>query len=106
VGGDAAAWLAAWEAWLALHLLAAWAEPAALAWLQAAGAPGAGAGGARRPAGWGAAGAAGLLAYHVVMALVLPVLVGAAPFRGRLSPQELVGGALRQLLQARPAFAR
>ena len=104
VGGDAAAWLAAWEAWLALHLLAAWAAPSALAWLQSAGAPRAGA--ARAPAGWGAAGAAGLLAYHVVMALVLPVLVGAAPFRGRLSPQELVGGALRQMLQARPAFAR
>ncbi|KAK9819393.1 hypothetical protein WJX81_002255 [Elliptochloris bilobata] len=89
VGGDARAWLAAWEAWLCLHVLAAWAAPAAL--------------GAAAPLDGKAScalGAAGMAAYHAVMALVLPAMVGVAPFRGRLSPLELLAHGLRCWLWA------
>lgn len=90
MGGDAPAWLAAWEAWLSLHLLAAWAAPAVLAWAPPL------LGG---KAGW-ALGAAGVAVYHAGMAVVLPALVGVAPFHGRLGPLELLSHGLRRWLWA------
>ena len=106
VGGDAAAWLAAWEAWLALHVLAAWAAPGMLAWLMPLSSPAAHQDQQlvsqpskvtwSRP--W--IGAGGLLVYHAAMVVVLPSLVGIAPFKGRLDPLELVSEGLRHWLWA------
>ncbi|KAK9914760.1 hypothetical protein WJX75_000214 [Coccomyxa subellipsoidea] len=91
--GDSRRWLLGWEAWVALHLLVAWFMPSVLRALAARPHTGAGSG-AIPPMGsascrpkwvdW-----LGLPGYHAMMVLVIPALLGYAPFSRRLSAGRL-----------------
>ncbi|CAL8468718.1 g8258 [Coccomyxa elongata] len=92
--GDWQRWLLGWEMWVALHALVAWCMPSLLRALaaqpyasRALGQAALTAGAAKGRVKW--VDWLGLPLYHAMMVLIIPALVGFAPFSRRLSVQNL-----------------